>query len=476
MFISNEIAHLDATSLGELVRKKEVKVIELIDDTIERIEKLNPALNAVITSMYDFARDAAKSSIPDGPFTGVPFLIKDLLTPIRGVPMSNGSKVLMNFVPDHDSELVRRYKRAGLIIVGKTNTSEFGLLPTTEPKAFGPTRNPWNTTCSPGGSSGGSAVAVASRMVPMAHGNDGGGSLRIPASCCGVFALKPTRARNSWSPDLGDLAGGMACAHALTLSVRDSAALLDATAGYVMGDPYWAPPITRPFIKEVGADPGVLRIAFSSNLSVSGYSAHGDCTRAVNDAALLCESLGHRVEEMSPVINESSFPDAIKVKWSACAASSVKILVKTMGLSQEHFEELTWKLYELGMSYDAADYLLAEQTIQRASRDIASFFEKYDLWLTPTLGLPPPPLGSFDATPNNPLHGFELTTEVGHFTGLCNLTGQPAMSVPLYWNTNAIPIGAHFVGRFGDEATLFRLAAQLESARPWNIKRPPVCA
>jgi amidase len=474
MSISDELKYLDATALAELVQKKEVKPIELVDDAIERIERLNPALNAVITPMYEIARAAAQSLLPDGPFTGVPFLLKDLLASYSGVPMSMGSKILKQYVPDHDSELVRRYKRAGLITVGKTNTCEFGLLPTTEPEAFGATKNPWNLNCTPGGSSGGSAAAVASRMVPMAYGNDGGGSIRIPASCCGVFGLKPTRARISMAPDYGDVMGGMANEHAITLSVRDSAALLDATAGCLPGDPYWAPPIARPFIKEVGANPGRLRIAFSSK--TVGVPVHEDCIKAVKDAALLCESLGHAVEEASPDIsNPSAIDDAFTVMWAAGAASIVKMFVK-MGLSEGNFEKLTWGLYEMACSYDAADYLIAVQTIHRMSREVASFFETYDILLTPTLGQPPLPLGSFDPTPDNPLNAWTRSGEFCPFTPICNATGQPAMSMPLYWNDKGLPIGAHFIGRFGDEATLFRLASQLEAARPWKDKRPPVCA
>jgi amidase len=475
MSISNELKYLDATALAELVRKKEVQPIELVEEAIERIEKLNPALNAVITSMYDLARQAAESPLPDGPFTGVPFLLKDIGAPYNGVPMAMGSKVLKQFVPDHDSELVCRYKKAGLIVVGKTNTPEFGLLPTTEPEAFGPTRNPWNTQCSSGGSSGGSAAAVTARMVSMAHGNDGGGSIRIPASCCGVFGLKPTRARISMAPDLGDMMGGLTNNHALTLSVRDSASLLDATAGCLMGDPYWAPPVVRPFLREVGAPAGKLRIAFSAKAFME-MPVHEDCLKAVKEAALLCQDLGHEVEEAAPVFREKTFVDAFKLKWAAGAGSIVKRLIKIMGLSQNHFEPLTWELFEQARTFDAADYLNAEMTLQTVSRQVASFFEKYDIWLTPTLSQPSLLLGSFDPVRDNSAKGFERAVEFACFTPICNATGQPAMSVPLYWNTDGLPIGTHFVGRFGDEAMLFRLAAQLEEARPWKDRRPPVCA
>jgi len=257
------LSHLDATAQAELVRTKAVTPLELVDAAIRRIERVNPQVNAVVTPLFDAARAAARAPLPDGPFRGVPFLLKDLIALLAGVPLSSGSASMDGFVPDHDSELVRRYKRAGLVIVGKTSTPEFGLPPTTEPRRFGPCRNPWDLARTSGGSSGGAAAAVASGMVPAAHGNDGGGSIRIPASCCGVFGLKPTRGRNPLGPGYGDLFSGLVAEHALTRSVRDSAALLDATAGPDLGDPYWAPPPVRPFLAEVGVDPGPLRIGFT---------------------------------------------------------------------------------------------------------------------------------------------------------------------------------------------------------------------
>src|SRR6185369_9512325 len=281
---------------------KEVKPIELIDAAIERIERINPAINAVVTPMFDSARDAASGKLPDGPFTGVPFLLKDLLASYAGVRMTSGSAFLHDFVPTHDSELVARYKRAGLIVVGKTNTPEYGIMPTTEPALFGPSRNPWDVTRATGGSSGGSAAAVASGMVPFAHGNDGGGSIRIPASCCGLFGLKPTRARNPLGPDFGDMFSGLVAEHALTRTVRDSAALLDATSGPDVGDPYHAPAPARPFLHEVGVEPRKLRIAVATS-TPSGSPLHPDCVAAVKDAAKLCSDLGHNVEEASPKLD-----------------------------------------------------------------------------------------------------------------------------------------------------------------------------
>ncbi len=471
MSISNELKYQDATALAALVRKKEITPLELVEGAIGRIEALNPVLNAVITPMYDLARAAAQSTLPDGPFTGVPFLLKDVLASYAGARMTLGARVFRNFIPDHDSELVARYKKAGLIVIGKTNLPEFGILPTTEPELFGPTRNPWNTAHSPGGSSGGSAAAVASRIVPMAHGNDGGGSIRIPASCCGVFGLKPTRARITMAPDVGDLAGGLVSEHALTISVRDSAALLDATAGSLPGDPYFAPPMERPYVKEVQADPGRLRIAFTAELP-GGVPVHADCRSAVKDAAMLCAELGHTVEEASPAIDGNMVSQAFVVMWCASIASIVKML----GLKKEQVEPLTWGIYELSGANDAASYLIATQTLQRAARTVAAFFGKYDIWMTPTLAKPPLPLGSFDPQPDNPIAGFIEAGTYSVFTPLANATGQPAMSVPLFWSGDGLPIGVHFLGRFGDEATLFRLAAQLEKARPWKDRFPPVSA
>lgn len=376
---------------------------------------------------------------------------------------------MQNFVPDHDSELVSRLKRSGLLILGRTNVPEFGILPTTEPLFYGPCKNPWDAERTTGGSSGGSAAAVASGMVPMAHANDGGGSIRIPASCCGVFGLKPTRARNPLGPDFGDVLSGMIAEHAVTRSVRDSAALLDATSGPDVGDPYWAPPPTRPFLQEVGADPGKLRIAYTTQ-AFTGASVHTDCIRAIEETAKLCADLGHEVEEAAPNILVDPLVNAFLVMYSTGCASTVKLL----GGTRELVEPLTWALHEMGDQHSATDFLMAVQTLQGVSREVARFFLNYNILLTPTVTEPPVPLGTFDSSPNNPLAGFDRAMEFAVFTPLCNITGQPAMSVPLFWNDDNLPVGSHFVGRFGDEATLFRLAAQLEEARPWAKRQPPI--
>ena len=477
MATMEEFGSLDALGLAELVRKKHVKPIDLVDAAIERIERLNPTLNAVVTPMYEQARTLALGKIPEGPFTGVPFLLKDLGAPYAGVRMTMASGAMRDFVPDHDSELVTRLKRAGLIILGKTNTPEFGILPTTEPRLFGPCHNPWELNRTTGGSSGGSSAAVAARLVPMAHANDGGGSIRIPASCCGLFGLKPTRARNPLGPDFGDIFSGLVIDHAVTRSVRDSAALLDATAGPDVGDPYWAPPPTRPFLQEAGTNPGKLRIAFTTTAG-SEIKVHPDCVSAVHDAAKLLAELGHQVEETVPLLNRELVTQSFMVLWSAGCAWSIDGIGMVTGraITAAQVEPLTWALYEMGRKQNASTYLLSLSLLQRVAREIGRFFLNYDVWLTPTLSEPPVPLGTFDSPPENPLQGLRRAEQFVPFTPICNATGQPAMSVPLYWNAEGLPVGVHFIGRFGDEATLFRLAGQLESARPWAGRKPPVSA
>jgi amidase len=469
---------MDATAQAELVRRKEVKPIELVESAIARIERVNPKLNAVILPLYEDARRAANSeNLPDGPFRGVPYLIKDLLASYAGARMTGGSAFTRDFVAKHDSELVRRLKRAGLVIVGKTNTPELGILPTAEPRLFGPARNPWNTNRTTGGSSGGSAAAVAAGLVPAAHANDGGGSIRIPASCCGVFGLKPTRARVPLGPDAGDVLGGLVAEHAVTRSVRDSAALLDAVAGPEAGDPYSAPAVARPFAQEVGTSPGRLRIGFAVAAPM-GVPVHADCVQAAEDAARLCTELGHEVEEASPTIPGEMFRDVFIRVWAAGVAWSVAVAEhETRRRARaEDFEPLTWALVEMGRKISAPEYMMAWTALQGLARGVAQFFDRYDIWLTPTLALPPVPLGHFDSPAANPLVGLQRATEFVAFTPFANVTGQPAMSVPLWWNADGLPVGAHFTGRFGDEGTLFRLAAQLEEARPWAKRRPPVSA
>ncbi len=477
MGLAEELDVLDGLGQAELVRRKEVQPIELVDAAIARIERLNPALNAVVTPLFEPARQAARrvQELPDGPFRGVPYLVKDLVASLANVRLTSGSAFLCDYVPTHDSELVRRLKQAGLIIAGKTNTPEFGLVCTTEPQLFGPAHNPWNIGRTTGGSSGGSAAAVASGMVAMAHGNDGGGSIRIPASCCGVFGLKPTRGRVSLAPDIGEALSGLAVEHALTRSVRDSAALLDATAGPAPGDPYWPAQPSRPFLQEVSTDPGRLRIALTKKPAI-GTPVHPDCVCAVEDAARLCEELGHRVIEDEPKLSGAAVYEAFMTVWAAGCAAAIDGWAETTGQTPrpDRFEPLTWNLYEAGRLVNASAYVLAVSALHTVSRQVAHFMLNYDVALSPTLGMPPAPLGYFSSPPLDPLEAQQRMAAFAAFTPLLNATGQPAMSVPLWWNAENLPIGVQFVGRYGDEATLFRLAGQLEAARPWAGRLPPL--
>jgi amidase len=474
MTFADEFPNLDATALAERVRTRQVKPVELVQAAIDRIEKINPQINAVVTRMYEEALALSKTALGNGPFAGVPFLLKDLVADYQGVPMSSGSRYGKDYKPARDSDLVLRYRRAGLIVLGKTNTPELGLLPTTEPALFGPTRNPWNTSLTAGGSSGGAAAAVATGMVPMAHGNDGGGSIRIPASCCGVFGLKPTRARNPLGPYVGDVFSGLVAEHALTRSVRDSAALLDATSGYSLGDPYCAPEPARPFAQEVGADPGILRIAFSTQTPL-GDPLHPDCRAAVDDAARLLADLGHQVSDAAPPWEGEMIWKHFLTIWTAGVTWTIRNMQYTIGRmpGEGELEPITVAYNEEGKKVKAVDYLTAVQYFQFLARQVAQFMKEYDVLLTPTLGSPPLPLGAFAPTPEDPLV-MGVATSFVPFTPIFNTTGQPAMSVPLFWNVEGLPIGTHFIGRYGDEATLFRLASQLEQARPWAHRRPPV--
>ncbi|HOJ51479.1 MAG TPA: amidase [Syntrophales bacterium] len=469
------LTYMDATALAGLVRQKEVTPLELVDFFIDRIERINPRLNAVVTPMFDEARSIAQGPIPDGPFKGVPMLLKDLLAAYRGVRHTFGTKNLAQFIADHDSEIVRRYKQAGFIVLGKTNLPELGLLPTTESALFGPCRNPWDLTRTTGGSSGGSAAAVAAGLIPVAHGNDGGGSIRIPASCCGVFGLKPSRGRNTLGPDFGDIMSGLVAEHVLTRSVRDSAAILDVTSGYDPGDPYVAPPPTRPFREEIGRDPGRLRIAYLTSTMREGINIHPDCQAALEAGIKLLESLGHELEEINPKLPAELIARAFTTIWVAGCAATIKgiAFITKQPPARDQYEPLTWAMYEMGQKVSGADYLLAVQTLQRMTRDLAKLYAQYDVLLTPTLGEPPVKLGAFDSPPDDPLRGWRRSAEFVPFTPIFNATGQPAMSVPLYWNGEGLPIGLHFVGRYGEEGLLFRLAAQLEQAQPWTNRRPP---
>jgi amidase len=483
----------DATGLAELVRTGEVTPAELLDIALARVAALNPELNAVVRPMEDDARrDAARP--PSRPFAGVPFLAKDLISTYAGHPTSSGSRLLAGHVFDHDSELVRRVRATGVTIFGKTNTPEWGLVPFTESELWGACRNPWDTELTPGGSSGGSAAAVASGMVPMAGGGDGGGSIRIPASCCGLFGLKPTRARTPTGPDLGLLWRGAVVEHVLTRSVRDSAAMLDATHGPDVGAPFEIAPPRRPFLAEVGEDPEILRIAWTTKPTL-GSSVHPDCVAAVEDAVGLLSDLGHDLVEARPDVDGPGFARSFLLMVATELATDLAEAGGVLGRAPRRadVEPASWALALLGKSLSASKYAGALRNMERAGRNVGAFFADFDVLLTPTLAAPPPRIGELAPTPAEVsflrLLGMfgsgrmieaiglldRMATEAFEWmpwTPVANATGQPAMSVPLHWNAAGLPIGLHFVGRFGDEATLLRLASQLEEARPWFGRLP----
>lgn len=495
----DDFGKYDALGLAQLVREKKVSPRELVDATIGRIERVNDQLNAVVTRMDDRARDDADAPLSDGaPFAGVPFLVKDLGAAVAGVRLTRGSRYWADHVAPADSELVRRYRRAGLILVAKTNTPEFGLTPFTESELLGPAKNPWSLERNTGGSSGGSAAAVAARVVPMAHANDGGGSIRIPASCCGVFGLKPTRARTPIGPDVAEGWFGFAIDHAVTRTVRDSAALLDATQGPEVGAPYAAPTPAGSYLEEVGRPAGKLRIALCKKPFLPA-SPHADVLAAADDAAKLCASLGHHVEEVTVPVDPERFALDFTTLVSVATATDMAEAAATTGraLRRADFETGTWVIAMLGRTFSGEALERARRRLQMMSRTVATALADYDVLLTPTLGLPPPRLGAlkpvgFEKTVQDLvaaahlsplLHVPRLVQQLANkiygfipYTPLQNVTGQPSMSVPLSWSAEGLPIGTMFTGRFGDEATLFRLAAQLEAARPWADRRAPIDA
>ena len=468
---TDELASLDATAMAELVRKGQVNPVELVEAAIARIEKLNPKINAVVTKTFDQAIDRAKGPLGDRPFAGVPYLIKDL-TPNKGVRVTFGSVFFKDNVAAYSTELVKRSEAAGLVVLGKSNTPEFGLVPVTESKLLGPCRNPWNLDLTSGGSSGGAAAAVASGMVPMAHASDGGGSIRIPAACCGLFGMKISRGRNPDSPTPNP--DGLSVQHCVSRSVRDSAALLDVTRGPVAGDIWWAPPPERPYVEEVKIEPKKLRIAFTTK-DYSGNPIHADCKAAVEQTAKLCASLGHAVEEMPLPVDGDAIRDAFRLLWIGRVGSLVRGAEKMLGRKPDRgmFEEWTWRLNDINDRLTPADARNGASLLLTAAYQVAEFMKKYDVILTSTLGCPPLRVGELDFD-NEPDKANERVGEFVPYTWLFNASGQPAMSVPLVWNAAGMPIGSHFVGRFGEEGLLFRLAGQLERAAPWAGKRPSV--
>ena len=468
----------DATDLAELVRSGQVSALELLEEAIERAERVNPQINAVVYPWYDHARENALKGLPDGPMHGVPFLLKDLGTLYAGQPISSGSKVFADTIPDHDSEMVIRYKAAGLSIFGRTTSPEMGITSTTESQLHGKTRNPWNLEHTAGGSSGGAAAAVATGVIPVANASDGGGSIRIPATCNGLFGLKPTRARTPAGPDVGEGWAGMSTVHAVSKSVRDSAALLDATAGPDIGAPYFAPPPERPWAEEARRDPGKLRIGVIVQ-PFNDCEIDGECIAAVEHSAGLLRSLGHEVEDaMLEIPEEVRNPLFDIVRPSTKLAFDQKAAELGRTPNPEDMEPLTWRMIS-GEMPTATEYIAATRAVHAIGRYVGRWFAGvdgpgYDVMLTPTMATTPLPLGRLALDRDDlAAQGTDVQRTVG-FTSLFNASGNPAASIPLYWSEAGLPVGTQFVAPYADEATLIRLGAQLEQAQPWANRKPPV--
>jgi len=464
----------DMMGLAELIQRRAVTASEVLNAAIERIERWNPRVNAVVQRMDDEARVQINRGLPAGPLSGAPYLLKDLYQPYTGVAVSNGSRLFDGFVADHDGTLTERLKAAGVVIAGRSNTPEFGLACTTEPVRFGPTRNPWSLQHSAGGSSGGASAAVASGMVPGAHATDGGGSIRIPAANCGLFGLKPTRGRNPAGPDVGEGWSGLAAGHGVTRTVRDTAALLDATSGPAVGDPYWAPPPAGPFLKEVGAPPGQLRIALTTK-HPAGQAIDAECRTAAENAAKMLAGLGHKIEEAAPTIDPQAALHALRVIIGANLAAGVGYRLKALGrkdLRQGDVENITALWAAEGRRHSAADYAAAVLIVHRIGRQYGEFFRKYDILLSPVVAGPPLPLGAIDMMGNNLDVYFDKLFDYVCFTPQFNLSGGPAASLPLHWTADGLPVGVQIGADFGNEALLLRLSAQIETAQPWIGRRP----
>lgn len=458
----------DATALARLVAQGEVSAEQLLETAIAAAEQENPAINALSQKLYDHGRAALSDGLPDGPFKGVPFLLKDASADLAGTPTITGARVLADQIAPADSTLVERYKAAGLVIFGKTTTPEFALAASTETSLTGATRNPWDHSRTAGGSSGGSAAAVAAGIVPAAHASDGGGSIRIPASCCGLFGMKPTRARTPSGPRVGEGWGSLAVQHVLTRSVRDSAALLDATQGGAPGDPYWAPPRVRPYVDEVATDPGRLRVALQT-LPPSGRPIDPACSQAAQEAAHLLATLGHEVEEATLPGDWGILGEALWI----LVASNVSRTIEAIGPAQsrtlgaDDVDAVSWSAVEASRQMRVEDYPRALAEIHAQSRRMAAFHARYDVVISPTLGQPPQPLGTQRTDTDDLATYREALARFSPFTQMFNVTGQPSMSLPLHWTDAGLPIGVMASADFGREDILFRLAGQIEQAQPW---------
>jgi Asp-tRNA(Asn)/Glu-tRNA(Gln) amidotransferase A subunit family amidase len=470
----DEYRKYDGIGLARLIAQGQVSEQEVLDVAIARAEQVNPAINSIARSQFPRARAAVAAGLPKGPFRGVPFLLKDLSIFQKGVPANMGSSLYDGFVPDHDSAYTARCKRAGFVIMGRSMTPEFGLSPSTETRRFGACRNPWNPDYSAGGSSGGAAAAVSAGILPLAHATDGGGSIRIPAAHCGLFGLKPSRGRVSFAPESGEGWGGLAVSHAVSRSVRDSALLLDCTCGPEPGDPYTAPTPERPFVEEIGRSPGALKIAMMRK-DHRGVALHPECIKAVESAARLCERLGHVVEEAAPDLDLAELRPKNQILLAANVARALSL--RWQALKREprpdDVEALTWAVFKRGRAITGIDYAGAVAAVHAAGRKLAAFLASYDVILTTTLPAPAPKLGYLDMNGDIPTFTARVTEYLA-VTPLYNATGTPAMTVPLHWTAEGLPVGVHFAGRYGEEACLIRLAAQLEEAQPWFDRVPPL--
>jgi len=473
--LPSEYDKYDALGLAELIAKRQITPAELLDAVRHRVDAINPKINAFNYLFFDKAEEQIKSGLGQGPFHGVPFALKDLGQYLKGTVTSAGGRVWKDQVADYDSTLVTRYKLAGLVIFGKTTSPELGLTTTTESVLYGQTRNPWNLERTSGGSSGGASSVVASRILPMAHASDGGGSIRIPASCCGLFGLKPTRGRVPMGPGQFEGWNGLSSHHAVTISVRDSATLLDVSSGVELGAPYYPPPQNRPFLHEVGADPGNLRIAVIAD-SPTGTPVDPECKQAAMEAAKLCEYLGHIVDEAKWPVDAATLRGAFLPIVNVSVARALDDAEAPLGrpVTDKDVEPVTWAMAQQGRNINSVAYSRAIAAVHQIGFIMAKFQQTYDVIINPTLGKPPAPLGVLSLSPKDMQTFTKEITEFSPFTAIYNVTGQPSMSAPLHWTPDGLPVGVMFSARFGDEATLFRLAAQLEKARPWAERRPKI--
>jgi amidase len=473
--LPSEYDKYDALGLAELIAKKEITPAELLDAVRQRVEATNAKINAFNHLFFDKAAEQIQAELGQGPFHGVPFALKDLSQYLKGTITSAGGRIWKDQVADYDSTLVTRYKQAGLVIFGKTTSPELGLTTTTESVLYGLTRNPWNLERTSGGSSGGASSAVASRVLPMAHASDGGGSIRIPASCCGLFGLKPTRGRVPMGPGQFEGWNGLSAHHALTISVRDSAALLDVSSGVELGAPYCPPPQQRPFLHEVGADPGKLRIALITD-SPAGTPVDPECKKAATEAAKLCEDLGHKVDEAKWPVDAATLRGAFLTIVNVSVARALDEAATPLGraVTDKDVEPVTWAMALQGRNINSVAYSRAIASAHQIGFTMAKFQQTYDVIINPTLGKPPAPLGVLSLSPKDMQTFTKEITEFSPFTAIYNVTGQPSMSAPLHWTPDGLPVGVMFSARFGDEATLFRLASQLEKAKPWADRRPKI--